>query len=153
MTTWGEFTSANPELAEFGAARLANHVAYLATLRRDGSPRIHPITPRLTEGHLLVYMYPSSPKAHDLLRDGRFALHSTVEDTDGGGGEFLVRGQATLEDTEALWQAAAQQSAYSLETLKEKFILFELSVEYVLVTHYENTSPVHTRWESTSGDG
>jgi len=48
MTTWGEFAEAAPALAAFGEERFrAAEVAYLGTVRADGSPRVHPFTPIL----------------------------------------------------------------------------------------------------------
>jgi hypothetical protein len=76
--TWGGFTDAAPELAAFGAGLLLAPPAYLATLRRNGSPRVHPVTPILTGGGLFVFMEPTSPKGRDLRERGRFALHNGV---------------------------------------------------------------------------
>ncbi len=45
MTSWAEFARQAPELAAFGEARFRSGVAYLGTLRADGSPRVHPVTP------------------------------------------------------------------------------------------------------------
>jgi hypothetical protein len=56
----------NPELAAYGAARLLDsEVAYLATVRKDGSPRVHPATPIIGQGRLFVFREPTSPKGHD----------------------------------------------------------------------------------------
>ncbi len=60
--------------SRFGAERLNGKVAYLATVRKDGSPRVHPMTPIIGQGHLFVFMEPTSPKGHDLQRDGRYAI-------------------------------------------------------------------------------
>jgi hypothetical protein len=54
MTTWSDFQTAAPDLAAFGQTRFANRVAYLATLRADGSPRLHPVTPIIGGGHLYL---------------------------------------------------------------------------------------------------
>ena len=43
MTGWGDFEAQAPALAAFGADRLAAAAAYLATMRRNGSPRVHPV--------------------------------------------------------------------------------------------------------------
>src|SRR5262249_8174128 len=48
MTTWGHFAAAEPELADFARARLHGKPSYLATVRADGSPRVHPVTPIVT---------------------------------------------------------------------------------------------------------
>src|SRR3954466_14642936 len=95
MTTWAEFAQQAPELAAFGKIRFGSEVAYLGTLRPDGSPRVHPVTPIVGE-QLFLFMEPTSPKGKDLQRDGRYMLHCSVENSSGGGGEFNVRGRATL---------------------------------------------------------
>ena len=78
MRTWAEFRHARPDLAEAGRRLLYQFgvgLAFLATVRPDGSPRLHPISPLLTNDALLGFIQPS-PKRQDLHRDGRYALHS-----------------------------------------------------------------------------
>lgn len=53
----------------------------LATLRRDGSPRISGIETKFEDGELWLGMMPGSVKAADLRRDARLALHSPTVDT------------------------------------------------------------------------
>jgi hypothetical protein len=76
--SWKTFEAQHPELAALGAERLNGKVAYRATLREDGAPRVHPITPIIGHGQLFVFMEPTSPKGHDLQRDGRYAIHCSV---------------------------------------------------------------------------
>ena len=45
MTNWQAFSQQAPELAAFGRSRFGSGVAYLGTLRADGGPRVHPVTP------------------------------------------------------------------------------------------------------------
>jgi hypothetical protein len=52
-------------------------IAYLATTRVDGSPRVHPFCPILARGRLFAAIPPSSPKGGDLRRDGRCAIHAS----------------------------------------------------------------------------
>ncbi|MBI5028939.1 MAG: pyridoxamine 5'-phosphate oxidase family protein [Chloroflexi bacterium] len=85
-----------PELAAFGAERLHRQVAYLATVRKDGSPRAHPVTLIIGQGHLFLFMEPTSPKGHDLQRDGRYTIHCSVSDNSGASGEFIITGHAHL---------------------------------------------------------
>jgi hypothetical protein len=61
-TTWLQFTKAMPDLASFGKQRLEGRIAYLATVRPDGSPRVHPVSPFLSRNDLFVYMEPTAPK-------------------------------------------------------------------------------------------
>jgi hypothetical protein len=79
MVEWSHFEQSNPVLGAFGKERLSSRVAYLATIRADGGPRVHPVTPIIGDGHLYIYMEPTSPKGHDLLREPRYALHSCSE--------------------------------------------------------------------------
>lgn len=55
-------------------------------------------------------MEPTSPKGHDLDRGSRHALHNAVEGSDGGAGEFRVRGRA-LRVTDPVMRAAAAAHA------------------------------------------
>ena len=44
--SWQALEDGNKELAEFGRKRFAsNRVGYLATLRKDSSPRVQPMPP------------------------------------------------------------------------------------------------------------
>jgi hypothetical protein len=61
MATWQEFAVAAPDLAAFGYQRLVRIVAYLATIRADGAPRVHPLVPHIGQGRLFVYIDPTSP--------------------------------------------------------------------------------------------
>ncbi|BCJ26871.1 pyridoxamine 5'-phosphate oxidase family protein [Actinocatenispora sera] len=82
MVTWAEFAEAAPELAE--AIRDLVHqfgqgFGFLATVRRDGGPRVHPVSPVITDDGLFCFLI-DSPKRLDLERDGRYALHSFPAD-------------------------------------------------------------------------
>ena len=58
--SWKHLEDNNGELAAFGVARLHGSVAYLATIRKDGSPRVHPMTPIIGQGRLFVFIEPTS---------------------------------------------------------------------------------------------
>lgn len=109
--SWGILEDQHPELAKFGLERLHGKVAYLATIRKDGSPRVHPLTPIIGERHLFVFMEPTSPKGHDLQRDNRYALHCAVTDSSGASGEFVLTGQARLITDPELRALATKLSA------------------------------------------
>ena len=84
MASWAEFEAAAPELAERVRARLDAHVhKTLATLRRDGSPRISGTETKIVDGELWIGSMWQALKALDLQRDPRFALHSGSEDPRG----------------------------------------------------------------------
>ncbi len=144
MTSWKDFAQQAPALAAFGAARFSSGVAYLGTLRADGGPRVHPVTPIMGE-QLFLFMEPTSPKGKDLLRDPRYTLHCAVADSEGGAGEFYVRGRAALTDDPVLRAAAVQAASYDPA---ERYILFVLSVEYAFMNTYGGEDPGPKRWQA-----
>jgi hypothetical protein len=78
VKSWTEFAALRPDLAVPGRAllyRVGVGLAYLATTRPDGAPRVHPMCPVMTERGAFAFIVPS-PKQRDLRRDGRYALHS-----------------------------------------------------------------------------
>ena len=113
MASWGDMAAARPEmesrarelyLIEQPDAPGPAGLGYLATVRPDGGPRVHPVSPAVLDGRLYVYCLLSSPKLADLRDDGRFALHSWPKPfTDDGfdDEEFYLTGRATpVEDDE-----------------------------------------------------
>ena len=144
MATWGELEAAEPELAEFGAARLRERPAYLATVRADGSPRVHPVTPIIGEGRLFLFMEPTSPKGHDLRERGRYSLHNGVPDMFGSGGEFSVSGEAVAVTDDEGRRAAVGAASYEPA---EHYVLFELSVAEARCNGYGDVPlPACRRW-------
>jgi hypothetical protein len=143
--TWKILEEQQPELAAFGAERLNGKVAYLSTIRKDGSPRLHPLTPIIGQGHLLVFMEPTSPKGHDLQRDGRFAIHCAVSDNSGASGEFSITGRAHLVDNAELRALAVSLASYEVA---ERYILFEFDIESAASTIYPEDRPVRRFWRS-----
>ena len=81
MSSWAAVEAAEPEFAE-RVHRIfdAHRHKVLATLRRDGSPRVNGIEVEFADGELLMGMMPGSMKAQDLGRDPRLALHAASED-------------------------------------------------------------------------
>ena len=95
MATWTEVEAAAPELAADARRLLEAHTHLtIATLRKDGSPRISGIECRFIEGDLWFGSMPGAVKARDLQRDPRFALHSGTGDADDWQGDAKVAGRA-----------------------------------------------------------
>src|SRR4051794_39429656 len=144
MGSWKEFARQAPEIAEFGRSRFQSGVAYLGTLRPDGGPRVHPVTPIVGE-HLYLFMEPTSPKGKDLQRDGRYTLHCSVENSSGGGGEFYVRGRAKLSTDPQVWQEAKRASPYNPA---EFYIVFVFEVEFAFMNQYVDGKANPRRWQT-----
>ena len=95
MPSWSDFEAAAPELAARVRARLDAHThKTLATVRRDGSPRISGTETELREGELWIGSMWQARKAHDLQRDPRFALHSGSADPPDWEGDAKLAGIA-----------------------------------------------------------
>lgn len=95
MTSWQQFETEAGELAtavrgRFGATK--HHV--LATLRRDGSPRVSGTEVDFQGPDLVLGSMLDAVKARDLQRDGRFALHANPGDGSMKGGDAKVSGRA-----------------------------------------------------------
>src|SRR5437867_1312708 len=104
-------------------------------------PRVHPVSARIREGRLFVRMDLASPKAKDLLRDGRYAMHSQVLDTSGRGGEFAISGTARLVDD----SAAVEKLERGLPD-PGRYVVFEFDIEQASSTVYEGGQAVRRKW-------
>ena len=93
MASWTEFEAAAPELAKTVRARLDAHThKTIATLRRDGSPRISGTESQIADGELWIGSMWQARKALDLRRDPRFALHSGSDDPPDWNGDAKLSG-------------------------------------------------------------
>jgi Pyridoxamine 5'-phosphate oxidase len=95
MPSWNVVEDEAPELATQARRFLDAHVhKTLATLRRDGSPRLSGTEVVFAEGELWLGSMWRSLKALDLLRDPRFALHSGSADPPDWSGDAKLAGTA-----------------------------------------------------------
>jgi hypothetical protein len=139
MASWSEFVAAEPRLAS--AIRDLVHqygpgLGYLATVRADGGPRLHPVSPVITDDGLYCFVM-NSPKRGDLDRDGRYALHAfPPEDSND---EAYVSGVARrVTDRARVSRLARTVQADP----KADWRLYEFSVDVAMVArHREPTVP------------
>ncbi len=81
MASWKEIETEVPDLADTVRTLFdAHRHKVLATLRKDGSPRVSGIEVEFREGEVWLGSMPGARKAADLLRDPRLALHSGSDD-------------------------------------------------------------------------
>jgi len=146
MVTWAEFAAAAPDLAAWGELRFNRaRVAFIATVAADGSPRSNPVQPVICEGRLLLFIEPTSPKVNDLRLDGRYGLHSLIDNPTGQGGEFSLKGRARLITDEEIRQHGIEASCY---TPSEDYVLFELGIDAALARDYEEGRLIQHRWDA-----
>ena len=143
LVSWGVFEKQAPEMALFGKRRLDGQVAYLATVREDQRPRLHPVTPVIGEGHCFLFVEPSTPKAKDLLENGCFSLHCAMNDSSGSSGEFIVNGDVLLTEREE--QRALARSICSYGPAN-KALLFELKINEVHEIQYQFGRSQRKKW-------
>ena len=153
MLTWKEFAAAERDLAETGRSLLIHKsgvgLAFLATVRKDGAPRLHPVCPILSNDRLFVLVTPASPKRYDLVRDGRYALQ-TFPQPRPGSDEFYVAGNAIVVEDPAVRDAVLRDAKHMADASE---VLFELWLERVMHTRWENVltpqmRPVHSKWRA-----
>ena len=138
---WHDLTQRQPRLAELGAARLLRPgVVLVATVRRDGTPRLSPVEPFVMDGDLLLSMMWQSWKARDLLRDPRVLVHNIVTSRDGTDGEFKVRGNARADDdlTRQRRYARAVSDALGWTPEPGRFHLFAVDITDVTFIRYDD---------------
>ena len=104
MPSWNDVETEAPELAALARRFLDAHIhKTLATLRRDGSPRISATEVDFAEGEVWLGSMWQSVKALDLRRDPRFALHSGSEDPPDWKGDAKLAGRVEeITDPESI---------------------------------------------------
>lgn len=148
---WRDLEEAAPEIARLGKERLEHaRVGLLATLRKDGSPRISPVEPYFVDGDLLFGAMAWTLKVRDLDRDPRCTLHSAVTGPNAGEGELKLYGRATdaadeLRDAceNGWWTGRPRESArvFSLDIDEASFVTWD----------YERGEMMVRRWSREDG--
>ncbi|MEU8152729.1 pyridoxamine 5'-phosphate oxidase family protein [Micromonospora sp. NPDC048986] len=134
MASWSEFAADEPRLADGIRVLLQQYgpgFGYLATVRADGGPRVHPVSPVITAEGLFCFII-DSPKRRDLERDGRYALHSfPAEESDD---EAYVAGSARPVTDPVL---VAQLARSARAEPQADWRLFEFTVDVAMLTRRE----------------
>jgi hypothetical protein len=159
MASWSEFAAAEPGLASGIRTLLQQYgpgMGYLATVRPDGGPRVHPVSPVITDEGLYCFVI-DSPKRHDLERDGRYALHSyPAEESDD---EAYLTGVAVpVRDAAVIARLADALNASPAVDWR----LFELMVETAMLRRHgpagalplavtPRVAPVTRTWHAPNG--
>ncbi len=103
VAAWRDVVESEPEFAARARGFLEAGVhKTIATLRRDGSPRISGTEAKFANGELWFGAMWRSRKALDLRRDPRFALHSASIDPPAWEGDAKVSGYVEEIDDDEL---------------------------------------------------
>ena len=147
---WTDFATQAPDLAAATRARLEaakHHV--LATIRRDGSPRVSGTEVQFHALDLYMGSMGGALKAVDLRREPRFALHSHPGDSTMEGGDAKLAGVAD----EVLDEGEIAGWLEGREMPPGTFHLFRLSLTQVTVTslHPDGDRLVLRTWHPGGG--
>jgi general stress protein 26 len=135
MARWQDVVDAEPEFAkQVQAAFDAHRHKTIATVRKDGGPRISGIEANFADGELWFGSMTESRKGNDLRRDPRFALHSNSEDPgdqpQSWRGDAKLAGRAILvRDPERLESMGGDGEAD----------LFRADLDEVVLTHLDDS--------------
>jgi len=129
-------------------------LGFLATVRADGGPRVHPMCPLVSDDGLFAFIVPS-PKLRDLHRDGRYALHSIPLETNEDA--FYLTGHAdhvTDMDQRARLseQFVDERLAVGVPAPDDDHHLFELHVSSAMLTRttgHGDLNPRHRIWHAS----
>ncbi|MER6952105.1 pyridoxamine 5'-phosphate oxidase family protein [Nonomuraea sp. NPDC000554] len=150
MASWTEFERQAPGLAKVARELMVRHKhKVLATLRKDGSPRVSGTESQFRDGELWMGSMPNARKALDLRRDPRMAIHTTSPDPDEAepsswAGDVKLAGRA-VEITDQAVRA-------SFEMPSETSHLFRIELSEVVWTRVEGDELVVDMWHDGVGE-
>jgi hypothetical protein len=134
MASWSEFAVAAPQLAVAIQSLVHQYgpgLGYLATVRADGGPRVHPVSPVVTADGLFCFVL-DSPKRHDLERDGRYALHSFPAEVTDDEAYLSGRAQRVADPDRVRLLARELRAEPRLD-----WRLYEFTVDVAMVVRHE----------------
>jgi pyridoxamine 5'-phosphate oxidase-like protein len=147
VVSWAGFEDDAPDLAALVRELLRRDgvdQAFLATVRGDEAPRIHPVYVGVVDGHL--YTFANGVKRADLEQDGRYALHPHQDEAVPN--EAALRGRARTVDDPAERDVVAATWSF---TPGAEFGLFELDLESALIGRRDSADewpPRYTSWHA-----
>jgi hypothetical protein len=150
VATWAKLAKEAPDLAASGWRLLGADgvgIAYLATVARDGRPRLAPVCAIFAGEQVYLRVGAPTPKRSDLERDGRYALHAPVGESDE---EFQISGRAALVTDPEERRAVHAAIRFSFQ---EADPVFSLGIERCLWGIWENAGqpnmrPIRKRWRA-----
>ncbi|GAA2307846.1 pyridoxamine 5'-phosphate oxidase family protein [Nonomuraea roseoviolacea subsp. roseoviolacea] len=161
MADWREVTDAAPEFAARVRESFESHKhKTIATLRKDGSPRVSGIEAYIVGDDLWFGSMPGALKALDLRRDPRFALHgppvilgaddSAASSGDTKSGDTKLSGYAVeVTDRDRIAPMLAARG-FDRDAFPDSHF-FRADIREVVLTHIEGPSMVIDLWRPGQG--
>ena len=147
MISWNEFRKLKPDWAT-AAERLRlrpgsnpdqDGIGFIATVAKDGRPRMAPVCPIYAMDNLWLSVSRSTVKAHDLQNDGRYTLHAFLGENDE---EFQISGSVRIIENEQ--EKTDVQSAITFQYDPADFIC-ELTLARAVWAYWVNPGQPGTR--------
>ena len=168
LVRWAELQEAEPEFAERVRALFdSRRHKVLATLRRDGSPRLSGIELSIADGEAWIGSMPGSRKGVDLARDSRLSVQATSEDPDPKNpsvwaGDARLSGRAVVVDDPRRLRAMAtgddagadpEQTPGEAETAADGGVLFRIEINEAVLSRVAGTNDhmVIESWTAVRG--
>ncbi|WP_432933333.1 pyridoxamine 5'-phosphate oxidase family protein [Microbispora sp. CA-135349] len=156
MADWREVAESAPEFAGWIRALFESHKhKTIATLRKDGSPRVSGIEAYIIGDDLWFGSMPGALKARDLRRDPRFALHGPpvllgAGDPAGAAGDTKLSGYAVeVTDRDRIAPMLAARGFGPGDFSESHF--FTADIREVVLTRIEGTAMVMDLWRPGQG--
>jgi hypothetical protein len=139
MASWAEFEAAQPGFASRvrQLMQLRKHLT-MATLRRDGSPRISGTEVQFVDGDLRIGSMLNAVKARDLQRDPRVAIHGPTSDPP--------------DEDPGLWTGEAKIAGRAIELPShEGDHAFVIDIDEAVITSLQGGRLVVESWNQRRG--
>ena len=148
--TWADFERFEPSLASSVWDRFESHRhRVMATLRKDGAPRLSGMETPIRDGQLWLAMDTASRMAEDLRRDPRFSIHSAPDEEELWQGDARIEGRAvpSLDSEMALF---VKGHRFLIEDTSAK-ALFTTHITRVVLVRVEDRSLLVASWTPDGG--
>ncbi|WP_432872239.1 pyridoxamine 5'-phosphate oxidase family protein [Microbispora rosea] len=157
MASWREVAESAPEFATRVRESFESHKhKTIATLRKDGSPRVSGIEAYVVGDELWFGSMPGALKARDLRRDPRFALHGppvllgAADSAGSSGGDTKLSGYAVeVTDRDRIAPMLAARG-FGPDAFSESHF-FIADIREVVLTRIEGSAMVMDLWRPGQG--
>lgn len=151
MVSWSDIVGSHPDFARRAKELFDVHKhKTLATIRRDGSPRISGTEISFVDGEIWFGGMWQSLKAQDLQRDPRFAIHGPTVDPEGDWkGDVKIAGTAEEVSDDAVKQKIAEggggEGRYHLFRANiTELVITSVAGDYLQIETWRDATGLHT---------
>lgn len=142
MAQWAHIEAEIPDMATRIRARFEGHPHHvLATIRRDGAPRVSGINIFFNDGCMWFGSMREALKASDVGRDPRVTIHSAPLSEQLDGGDAVVSGRARAIDASVVcgWRPESPADGLFFEVDIERLHLVEVVDEQLVVSMWDTS--------------